>query len=172
MTTSREMVLVGGVVSALRVRGSWTGETHIQKTAYIAKIKRDIPFESDFVLYKHGPYSFDLNKSLGHMLSRNLLVSHSNPGYGPSYGINAALWGALNSGLGGYYAKFQEAVEEIADRLARKNVSELEKIATAVFVSTEYAGSSMRERAAVISKIKPHIAQEAALESLAEADQI
>lgn len=172
MTTSREMLLIGGVVSALRARKSWTGETHVQKTCFVAKVKRGVPFESDFVLYKHGPYSFDLNMSIGHMLSRGLLVTQSNPGYGPSFGVNEALWRALDCGLSGIFSQFKETIDDVAASMARKNVSELEKTATAVFVNAEYSQSSKDERASIITKIKPHISYTDAFASIEEAERI
>lgn len=172
MTTSKEMVLIGGVVRSLRLRGSWTGETHIQKTAYIAKIKRNIPFESEFVLYKHGPYSFDLNKSVGHMLGRGLLSADANAGYGPSYNVNEALWKALNTGLGDIFSRFEEGITSVSNQLARKNVADLERIATAVYMSFNFPTVSFEARANLITKAKPHIPHEVALAALIEADKI
>ncbi len=172
MTTSREMVLIGGIAAALKELGSWTGETHIQKAAYISKIKKQIPFESEFVLYKHGPYSFDMNKSIMHMLSRGMLVAESNPGYGPSILINAPLWKVLNSQLGDFYGQFDSSIRAVCGHLARKNVAELERIATAVFVSVNFSTLSLAERAATISRLKPHISSEVAIAALEEADTI
>lgn len=68
MTTSKDMILLGGIASLLKKHGSWTGETHLQKTAYVTKAVLGIPLSASFILYKHGPYSFDLNKSIAHML--------------------------------------------------------------------------------------------------------
>lgn len=172
MTTSREMVLIGGVVRSLRSRGSWTGETHIQKTAYVAKIKRNVPFESDFVLYKHGPFSFDLSKSIGHMLSRDLLSSESNGGYGPSYDLNSSLWTALNKGLKDFYADFSAQIDDIGAKFSKKNVAELERIATAVYISSKHPFDADDIRADFITKIKPHISREMAFAALKEAEQI
>mgnify|MGYP001167375148 CR=1 FL=1 len=172
MTTSREMVLIGGVVNSLRSRGSWTGETHIQKTAYVAKIRRNVPFESEFVLYKHGPFSFELSKSIGHMLSRDLLSSENNRGYGPSYALNRSLWTALNKGLSDFYSDFSNAIDDIGIRFSNKNVAELERIATAVYVVDKHPHDSDEFRAEIITKIKPHISRETALEALQEAAEI
>jgi hypothetical protein len=44
----------------LRRAGSWAGETHMQKATYFLQELTRIPLEFDFVLYKHGPFSFDL----------------------------------------------------------------------------------------------------------------
>ena len=172
MTTSREMVLIGGVAKALKDRGSWTGETHIQKTAYVAKVKRNVPFESEFVLYKHGPLSFDMSKSIVHMLSRGLLSTESNPGYGPSFEVAEPLWRALNNRLDNYYSNFGESIASISDFLAKKNVGELERIATAVYVASNFPALSVEEQARTITKLKPHIPQESALRALGEAESI
>lgn len=172
MTTSKEMVLIGGVAKALRDRGSWTGETHIQKTAYVAKVKRGVPFESDFVLYKHGPFSFDMSKSIVHMLSRGMLSADSNPGYGPSFRVSETLWNALNGRLGNYFQNFALAIETVSDVLARKNVAELERIATAVYVSTNFPTIPVAGQAAIVTKLKPHISNELAIAALGEAESI
>ena len=44
----------------LRANKSWAGETHLQKATYILKRVLGVPVEFDFILYKHGPFSFDL----------------------------------------------------------------------------------------------------------------
>ncbi|RWO58547.1 hypothetical protein [Mesorhizobium sp.] len=172
MTTSREMVLIGGVVKALKDRGSWTGETHIQKAAYIAKVRRNIPFESEFVLYKHGPFSFDMSKSIVHMLSRGLLYTENNPGYGPSFRVSDSLWKALNTRLDSFYSQFEAGIYSVSSALARKNVAELERVATAVYVMSNFSNFSLEEQAKTITKLKPHIAQEMALGALREAELI
>jgi hypothetical protein len=172
MTTSKEMVLIGGVARALRERGSWTGETHIQKASYILKIRRSIPFESEFVLYKHGPFSFDMNKSIVHMLSRGMLFAESNRGYGPSILVNNSLWNALDARLGNFFGNFQSDVYAICGLLARKNVAELERIATAVYVSVSFPLLSWEDRAITISRLKPHIDRDAAMAALREAEVI
>ena len=74
MTSASEIHLVGRVVEILGEMHSWCGETHIQKTAYVAKVIKNVPFESKFILYKHGPYSFDMNGVLNHMRSQNILL--------------------------------------------------------------------------------------------------
>jgi uncharacterized protein YwgA len=172
MTTKKEMVLIGGVAKFLRERGSWTGETHIQKTAFIAKTKREVPFESDFVLYKHGPFSFDMNKSIGHMLTRGVLTAYTNPGYGPSFRLNEALWRAIDKTVGGYFDQFETDLGIICDITAGKNVAELERIATAVYVIDSFPDVAPDEQAATICKLKPHISRDLAIQAISEARRI
>jgi uncharacterized protein YwgA len=169
MTKTSEMILIGGIAKALRDRGSWTGETHIQKASYIAKVVREVPFESDFVLYKHGPFSFDLSKSISHMVGRSFLYLEVNPGYGPSYRLSEQLWKALDNSLQQYYKTYESSILSICTILAKKNVAELERIATAVYVSSNHPLFDSEENASMIMRLKPHITRELALEAVCEA---
>lgn len=164
MTTKQEMTLICAVVKNLTDRGSWCGETHIQKTVYLTKYLRDVPFESEFVLYKHGPYSFDLNKSLLHMRARNVLVLVSNAGgYGPSYQLNSGMWKALLGAFQGVYNENALKIQDICSKVARRNVSDLERIATAYYVSANFP--EIRDengRVGKLTELKPHIGREMA----------
>jgi len=169
VTTTREMILVGGVVKALRGYHSWTGETHIQKTIFIAKHQKAVPFESEFVLYKHGPFSFDLSKSIVHMRSRGLLSTEANPGYGPSFSTNETLWLALDKTAGELYEEYSNTIDEVAKILAPKNVSELERITTAIYVENMLKNSDEVSKIAELRRIKPHISMELAEKAFVEA---
>jgi hypothetical protein len=52
------------LAAQLREHGSWTGETHVQKAAYFLHELLGVPSGLRFVLYRHGPFSFDLRASL------------------------------------------------------------------------------------------------------------
>jgi uncharacterized protein YwgA len=172
MTTSKEMVLIGGVVKALRERGSWTGETHVQKASFVAKQLRHIPFASEFVLYKHGPFSFELSQSLVHMRARSVLKTIPNPGYGPTFELNESLWKTLRSATGNFFSDYEDGIGEICDALATKNVAELERVATAVFLDAEMPGRPVEQRAEELVRIKPHITPELARIAFDEAAQL
>jgi hypothetical protein len=45
----------------LRAEGSWCGETHLQKATFIIQDMTKANLGYKFVLYKHGPYSFEFN---------------------------------------------------------------------------------------------------------------
>ena len=169
MTTSREMILVGGIVDRLTKAGSWCGETHIQKTAYVAKALRALPLESEFILYKHGPYSFDLNKSLNHMSARSVLLLELRGNYGPSYRLNEAMWAALNRASSNFFSTVVDTVEEICQRLARKNVAELERVSTAVFVNANFSALSSSDKIKKFVELKPHVPRELAQVAFEEA---
>ena len=96
--------------------GSWCGETHIQKTSYVAKCVEHVPFESEFVLYKHGPYSFDLNAVLNRMRSQGIITLVPQGSYGASYHLNERIWAAINKATGNYFDQFASRVERVCAR--------------------------------------------------------
>lgn len=172
MTTSKDMITIGGIAKLLNENGSWTGETHLQKTAYIAKTVLDVPLSAEFILYKHGPYSFDLNKNIGHMLARGILSASQIPGYGPSLKVDEPMWIALNDAADNYFARIRDKVEKVCHALARKNVSQLERVSTAIFVMKNFSELNDSERAEKLTKLKPHISVDAANEAIKEANSL
>ena len=46
-----------------------------------------IPSNFKFILYKHGPYSFDLSERLQGLISNSLLSVLTRPPYGPTLGV-------------------------------------------------------------------------------------
>jgi len=69
---AQEAVLVG-LARRLHDRGSWGGETHLQKATYLMHELLGVPFDFRFILYKHGPFSFELRDELGSMRADRLL---------------------------------------------------------------------------------------------------
>lgn len=139
----------------LRANGSWTGETHIQKAAYFLEALLGVPLNLDFILYKHGPYSFDLTSELANMQANSLVSLRPQlPPYGPTYvpGTASAL---LKSSFGYAAEKSQREISFVAQQLGSKPVAELETIATALYVTLEQTPAD--RRAARIHELKPHV---------------
>src|ERR1017187_6331592 len=68
----------------LRSAGSWTGETHMQKATYFLQHLMGVPLGFDFILYKHGPFSFDLRDELTAMRAEGFLRLEPQHPYGPT----------------------------------------------------------------------------------------
>ena len=169
MTTSNEMILIGGVVKSLKSFESWCGETHIQKTCYVAKHVYAVPFESEFILYKHGPFSFDLNSAIGQMRAQRI-ISSTPQTYGSTYDVDVALWGAINSASDNMFEAFRVNVEVICRVLAKKKVAELERVVTAVFVYINFFSDSVERMSHKLVELKPHISPREALLAFHEAE--
>src|SRR6266404_6452987 len=74
--------LILGMIETLRGQGSRTGKTHLIKGLMLAAATGvEIPFE--FFLYKHGPYSTDIEENLEQMQSYGAIsVEPAFDGYG------------------------------------------------------------------------------------------
>src|SRR5690242_3103935 len=82
--SSRYAVLID-LIKKLRSKGSWCGETHIQKAAYLVQDISKSRLGYKFVIYKHGPYSSDLKGELTAMKASEVIDFYfRQEGYGPS----------------------------------------------------------------------------------------
>jgi len=167
-TQRASVVLV--LAESLRQQGGWAGETHVQKSTYFLQEFLDVPTGFAFILYKHGPYSFDLSDTLTSMRANGYLALEPRYPYGPSFrsGTSGKLLERLfNISLGKYAAQ----ISFLGPFLAPKGVKDLERLATALYVTKE-AYRSTRERASRIHQLKPHISTAEAVASLHELDDL
>ena len=141
-------------IRALNESGSRTSRTHIQKLLYFANvwnIGNVPPFE--FVLYDHGPYSFELDRTLLLMESFNAFTRVADP-----------------DGFGSRYSVEGEGKEEVSSapliRLAKwlgpLGVRDLEARATCEFLRNE-GSKDVRTH---IKRIKPHLSEDEIAEAL------
>jgi hypothetical protein len=69
--------------------------------------------------------------------------------------------------------KYEDRIAFIADKLGPKRVSELERLATALYVTQRAkAGASVEERSQQLTTLKPHISPAEARTAVKEVDQI
>jgi hypothetical protein len=167
----KQSAILLNMADTLHTRGSWCGETHLQKATYFLQQLLHVPTEFSFILYKHGPFSFDLRDALTGMRADGLLDLHPQEPYGPSLlptpeGVEFMNLYPKTLGL------YESQIEFVADHLADKNVSDLEKLATALFVTIEGEGGSVERRAKEIHGLKPHLNILSAREAVEEVDRI
>lgn len=160
------------LVDELNRNDSWCGETHVQKASYFLQELLGVPIDFNFILYKHGPFSFELRDELTALRADGLLEIRPQLPYGPTLVTTEE-----GEELKGRYSKTLrengEAIEFVAEKLGNKNVSELERLATALFVTLESENStSVRKRADEINCLKPHITLSAAMSAVEEVDVI
>lgn len=159
------------LMESMKDSGSWCGETHIQKSVYFLQTMLDVPTGFDFILYKHGPFSFELRDSLGEMRGNLLIELTSRFPYGPSYHPTAS-GKALIERYPKTAAAYQKQIEYIARYFAGLGVAELERLATALYVTEEEGHVSPEERAKKINEIKPHIPIDMAEAAIHEVEKI
>jgi hypothetical protein len=154
----------------LRKNGSWTGETHIQKAGYFLQQLLNVPTDLRYILYKHGPFSFELRDLLTYMQAEDFIKWVPQPPYGPSL-QQGGLSEELELQFGSKSQQFKTQIEFVAERLGRKTVAELERLATALYVTQE-EGLSGAYRANRIVQLKPHVSFDQAELAVKELDKI
>ena len=64
MERLQKAAILTELADQLRREGSWCGHTHMQKATYFLQDLLEVPTGYEFILYKHGPYSFDLSEEM------------------------------------------------------------------------------------------------------------
>jgi uncharacterized protein YwgA len=167
----QEAVVVG-LAKRLADKGSWAGETHLQKATYLLSELREVDFDFDFILYKHGPFSFGLRDDLSSMRAEGLIESFvSNPRYGPKLRVTER-GEELQQHLGKTMERYGESLDWVADTLGSRGVMDLERLATAMWITRQDPEGSVRARAEALVGVKPHISLDAAVEAVKEIDDL
>ncbi len=169
MNDTQREVLVLDFVRRFKDKGSWCGETHIQKSMYFLQEFMNVPLDLNYIFYKHGPYSFDLNDLLTALRGNGLVEIRSHAPYGPHLHATASAAGylALYSVT---IARYQAAMDFVAEKLAQKNVAELERLSTALYVRLQSPNGAHAELAEEMNKLKPHVGIHDALEALQQVE--
>ncbi|NLI13545.1 hypothetical protein [Pelotomaculum propionicicum] len=173
MEDMKRQTVVLSLIERLNLYGSWCGETHIQKSLYFLQEMLGVPTGYEFILYKHGPFSFDLKDELGVMRANMIIEIQSKPyPYGPSL-----IPGEAAERLKELYPKttkeYGRQIDFAAKKLAGFRVAELERLATALFVTLEEdMDKSAQARAKRIIELKPHIKINEALKAVGEVNSL
>ena len=172
MDKPEQVAFVLNLMTALSEEESWCGETHIQKCFYLLQEALDVPTAFTFVLYKHGPYSFDLHDLLGEIRSAMMIEREVRPApYGPTLRLSSSgnNWLKRNSQ---FTSRHQEEIGLVAQRYGEKGVAKLERIGTAMYVTLEHNDAPPSWRANEVTSLKPHVKFEDALEAVQDVDEL
>src|ERR1700722_12155832 len=168
MNELAQQTILVSLARRLAEKGSWGGETHIQKAAYLLSELRDVAFNFDFILYKHGPFSFGLHDELSSMAADDLIDRFSvSPHYGPQLLVTPR--GAqLEERFEKTMQRYGESLDWITDILGSRGVADLERLATAMWMTRQSPEASVRPRAEALVDVKPHISLDAATDAVEE----
>ncbi len=151
-------------IKQLRERGSWTGRTHVVKTLALVHLVSKTPFV--FVLYKHGPYSFEVDAELDQMRSYGAVETDHIGKYGPR----------LRPGPGESFLARVQLPEEVRSEIVRaaefvgtRTVTGLEAVVTAAWIAKTEQLDDSDAVATKLVKLKPHISQPDAQSASSEA---
>lgn len=170
MTSKEQVSVMLDLIAELKSHGSWTGETHVQKATYLLQELLGLPAEFEFVLYKHGPFSFDLRECLEQMEAGRLIELHEQRyPYGPKFAEGAAATSFHTTTQ--TPERFVGGISFISKELAGSGVAELERVATALYVRLD-SGVKPEDRASKLVELKPHIQMQDANMAFKRLDEI
>jgi uncharacterized protein YwgA len=173
MKRLQRAALLVNLAEKLINHGSWCGETHIQKSAYILQNLAGVPLELEYCLYKHGPFSFDLSDELTSLRADKIFDQEKQPyPFGPKLKP-----GEVAEKVQELYPKtvlkYEQHLTFVADNLRDSNVKALERLATALYVTKEgKAGADVEARAARLNQFKPHVTLEEARQAVEDIDRL
>lgn len=170
MEVTKQAVVLLDLIENLKSKGSWCGETHVQKSTFFLQAMTGVDLGFQFTLYKYGPYSFDLSSALASLQAATLLKVEPTAPYG-SVLSPAPEWAELKAQYPKTVAEYSRHIDFITDWLASKNVAALERLSTALLVKLEASELETDEdRASLICELKPHVSQEEASQAIKEVD--
>ena len=169
MTNLREGAIIVSLIDALNQRGSFCGETHVQKGAYFLRELLNVPLESSFTLYLYGPYSFPLHHLLNELHAEQLVALEPRE-MGASWrpGERYAL---LRQSYPTTLKRFRRQVEFVADKIAKLRVVDLEPLATALYVNRTERRTSLERRVSALRKVKRHLDESTARNAFETIDE-
>lgn len=171
MNRLKKDALLSELADQLRDRGSWCGETHLQKATYFLQELLSVPLDFEYMLYRHGPFSFDLRDELTAMRADGFLDLAERGPYGPSL-VATELSAELRRDYPKTLEKYRLDIRFVCDAIGNRNVAELEKLATALYVYFQHASRSALSRAKILHDLKPHISFSDSLEAVKQVDSI
>ena len=87
MERLKRAAVLARLLERLRERGSWCGETHVQKAAFFLQEMMQVPLGFTFIMYRYGPYSFELRDDLTGLRADELVRLEPQFPYGPRIGL-------------------------------------------------------------------------------------
>src|SRR4051812_7802769 len=135
MKKRQREAVVAALGEALSDAGSWSGETHVQKSVYFLQELLGVPTGFDFILYKYGPFSPELQGELGAMRSAGFLRLVPQPApYGPKLETTKTAERQLFARWPKTIARHRQRIDFVARELGGLGVGSLERLATALWV--------------------------------------
>ena len=155
MNRLQKVVILLDSVESLQAKHSWCEKLIFKNNVFLQTL--DVPLDYEFVLYKYGPFSFELSDDLVRIRADGLLKSVPTPPYGTTLQLEEESRNLRNK-----FAKtreqFKQDIEILTDEIGNKGVKELERLTTIHYIKSQNGNSVAPE--AIITRLielKPHI---------------
>lgn len=168
MTPLQKSAVIAALVKAYREARRFCGETHVQKSVYFMQELLDVPLEFEYLLYKYGPFSFELQSHLASMHADDML-SVRPVALGATYEVGDRIR-FLEERLPRAMSAYETAIQFVLSNLGPLGVKQLEPLATALYFTKQSPNASVETRAERICDVKPHISAEEAARAVRRID--
>ena len=143
-------------IQSLHANQSGTGKTHVQKALSLLADSGKVEVPFNFLLYKHGPYSFDIESELEQMKSYDAVeVSPNANGYGVVLKAGQMSKYALDKAP--ISSQVKEAINKVCKFIGSNPVKILERLATASWIYHQEKIADPIMMAERLHELKPHI---------------
>lgn len=157
-------------VEQFHANGELPKITHLQKAMFLLRTVNvtEVPFS--FILYKHGPFSLDVESELSEMKSYCAICSDLRPG------LSQVLQPGTKAPLLRQKVQLRDeeraAVAEVCRFLARKPLVEIELLATAAWIKANEQPGSLDAIADRLQVLKPYVSRPEAMRTSGEIENI
>jgi uncharacterized protein YwgA len=159
--------LVLGMIEVLASLGSRTGKTHVVKGLFLGHAAGALAVPFEFFLYKHGPYSTDIESTLEQMKSYGAItVQPAYDGYGVI--LRPCDMADFVKRRAPLTAETRSGIDRVCRFIQAKNVGQLERLATAAWIRTREGVEDPDAVAERLNQLKPHISVKEARDADAE----
>jgi len=156
MDKFKRSAIILSLIEKLEARESFCGETHIQKGVYFLQELVSVDSGFGFILYKHGPFSFDLSDELRAMRANKFLSLVPTPPYGACL-MQEDMSNNLRNDYSEFLSGYDRQIEFVVEEIGNKGVVYLEKLSTALYVTKERQDDNVESRGTYMHTLKPHI---------------
>ena len=166
MNRLHKAVLITELLDRMRAKGSWAGAVHLQKGLYFLQEMRGVSLGYEFVVYRYGPFSFELKDELVQLRGEGILewFLRSSPQYSPGL-ASTPFSKELRSELPNFLAKYDDSLTFVAENIGPMKSKQLERVSTAFYFLTKGAEGD-KEVARKVCDAKPHIPPDEELEAV------
>lgn len=172
MGRHEKTALLMRLIDAQTTEGSPCGETHIQKAVYFLQEMMDVPLDFKFILYRYGPYSFELRDALTELRADGVVRLEPQRSVGARV-VPTERGTRIRDMCHTEVANYATSIDFVARMLGKSGAVRLEGLSTAYFVTARaQAGAGVEERAVELTSRKPHIALEDARDAVAWVDEV
>ncbi|WP_457591089.1 hypothetical protein [Geoglobus sp.] len=147
-----KFVMILQAIEELNKVGSWSGNTHIQKTIELAQslVEEDI---YAFTLHHYGPFSFELREDLDALVGAGFVKKQTDE-YGYHYTLTEKGRKYLEKNKPD--ENVRTAIARISERFGKSSTLILELISTIDYVTKKFDAKTDEEVAKIVKRLKPH----------------